>query len=475
MYIKLKKIPLIKIRKRKIAIAYAITSDRIFELAISLISIENYLDNVDYDIHIFTDNIKDQNLLLLKKINSFRKIFFHSFSKDDLLKIITIKEFNSIKNFISRFSIMPFAKIEAISLLEEYNELIIFDSDIILIDSLKEILNQDTYQKNLCFMPKYSGWDSEANKKNIEKYLNKYPICNYKTIQNSPFCCCANLTYIKNLSINPQLLIKHAYQYFRFILENNEDNFLEEKCFSAIFSIFCNFIPLNNVYYNCYPNTEILPETKIIHFGTNFRKPFVNPIIYFTNPYWQALNLKWKKILVTNLDNNQNLNDEKYKNVIFTHNFRNNIYPRIPKYKNNIDFMLSVRYAEAWSNIFVDINNLLLKYNYNLFKFNPLNKAITYKINNKIFDTIYVILDISLQDIKSGNIILEINSEHKDEKYIPNLESFGQLIYKKYNIKYQVSLGKSDLKIRFNIQKFIDYLSKFQNILEEYKNSNEIN
>lgn len=466
MKIKLKNISF-NIKKRKMAITYLITSDRIFEVAISLISIENYLNKYDYDIHILTDDKNNKNLLLLKKINPLRKIFFHQFTKDDLLKRISIDEFNSIADFISRFSIMPFAKIEAISLLNKYSELIIFDSDIVLINDLDELLNQDNNQKNLCFMPKYTSWDTIENNKNIEQYLNKYPICNYQTVKNKTFCCCANFTYIKNLDIDPQLLIKHSYQYFKFILKNNENNYLEEKCFSAIFSIFCNYIPLNSEYYNCAPNTEILPRTKIVHFATFFRKPFVNQIIYFTNPYWQSLNLKWRKILIENLDDEENLYNEKYNDIIFNNNFIKKLYPCIPKYKNNVEFMLSVRYAEAWANIFVDINDLLLSYNYNLFTFNPLTKSVEYKINNKIFNTIYIVLDISLKPMKSGNIILEINSQNKDEKYIPVLELFGKDILQKYNIKYKVFLGKNDLKIRFYIQNFIDYLSNMKNILEE--------
>lgn len=130
-----------KSHKKNCVIVFFITKDYAFTVANMIIGLNRYSPNLADDIIIFHEGLSDDDKNCLNILSN--KIIFKKFTKDEFMNKISTKLKNNKKfiHSIEKYTYLNLAKFEIFNLLNNYKNVIMLDTDMLIQKDFSEILN----------------------------------------------------------------------------------------------------------------------------------------------------------------------------------------------------------------------------------------------------------------------------------------------------------------------------------------------
>lgn len=330
--------------KSEFAVVLVITENHLFEAANVILQLNKFL-NVDFDIHIFIDNANNAYLKYLSKITK-NTCVIHQFDLEFLSQRMSldVSRHKELKDFVNRFSVMVFARYEAINLLKNYKAILMLDSDILIKQDISPILTNMNLGGG--YTVKYGGWNIDETINVLNQKSSYLDLTNGRKV--SRWCTCANVIALSSIS-NDRIdsCVKALYEMTKFLVaETDINSFYEERVISCVLPVFFNLEPLDAQKFNCYPNQINIDQAIIIHFGTFFRKIWRNKIYSSIFREWIDNNNYWKSLILKYEDK-----DVVPSGVFYSNQFDKNLYPTIPDISSLYGLQLALRMPDVWNHI----------------------------------------------------------------------------------------------------------------------------
>lgn len=419
-----------KSNNKKRAIVLNTNGKYLFACGTMILNIMDKIENFD-NIIVYYSDVPQEHIESLKKID--KRIICEEVTIESLNREFYNDE-NIIVNsiFVKRYTHLPFAKIKIFNLLKEYSQVIFFDLDMLILDSINDILNKKYFDiiwrnDNQTIYDKISRYATQNDKideldlyKKITTPNGGLIIVNRNFNYNEAFNIGKN--FIRTcLSHHPFLIDELTFGYIAYKLKLSVNN-------------------VNGRIYNTFPN-YLTSESKLPHFLGNF-KPWQSETIQLLFPQWGKYYKKYCE-LTENRDDNIKVYENIYK-LIYNDKYYNTWISLI----NSYDFPKSLK-------INSDINKQILEITYN-------NSLKYYIKSHFLFNSFSIYLDIDKLAINNiTDLISQINillSTFKNLKF-ENFPEYLRLSAGDYSF-HEVS-GKFSLfyKQTFTIRAFLENIN----------------
>lgn len=345
----------------------------LFACGTLIINIIDKIENFD-NIIVYYSDVPQEHIESLKKID--KRILCEKVTLDSLNKEFYENEkIIDDSTFVKRYTHLPFAKIKMFRLLEEYSQAIFLDLDMLVLDSLDDLLN-DKHSNiiwrndNQTIFDKISRHSKQNDKiKELELYKK------ITTPNGGLIILNRNFDFNEAFKIGKEF-IKTSLAYHPFLIDELTFGYIAYKLNLKVNNV-------NGMFYNTFPN-YLTSESKLPHFLGNF-KPWLSETIQLIFPQWGKFYKKYCE-----LTDNTNDNVKIYKNtyqLIYENKYYNTWLPLLSSY--TFPKLLKVN---------LDINKQFLEITYNI--------SLKYYIkSHSLFNNFNIYFDI---DKKTTNNISEI-------------------------------------------------------------------
>lgn len=267
-----------KSHKKNCVIVFFITKDYAFTVANMIIGLNRYSPNLADDIIIFHEGLSDDDKNCLNILSN--KIIFKKFTKDEFMNKISTKLKNNKKfiHSIEKYTYLNLAKFEIFNLLNNYKNVIMLDTDMLIQKDFSEILNY----KPAAWRPTVIGLHASFN-------YNAYDFLTKDSARPN-----GGLLYICDELDSNFFSTEQSYIFLDKYIDDIKGT-LDETTFALMFhknNIKPKTLP---VEYNSWVHYKNSFNSYIIHaMGKN--KFWNNQIIKMAYPEWEFNNKIWKSI-----------------------------------------------------------------------------------------------------------------------------------------------------------------------------------
>lgn len=243
---------------KKNAVLFTVSSDLVFAVASLMLDIKRLSPSLADEVVVLHNGISRKDLALLNSILPTRGIFYD-------IPVNDLKIFR--KETLEYFTIMAFAKYEALRLLSDYKTVTYIDPDMVIVGDISDLL--DYCESGLKMMPSGSKVSVQLHNDVNDYDMNKEAISACLFV----FQDHANYTLLYDFCI--KALNKYAYEL----------KFAEQAIFDFMIQEYSlNICPLDKNIYSPHPtDLELLPKARVIH-------------AYGQPKFWNGLeNEQWNK------------------------------------------------------------------------------------------------------------------------------------------------------------------------------------
>lgn len=247
----------------------------------------NIIDKIkDFDnIIVYYCDIEDNNIKPVKKID--RRIICEKVSLENLNKDFYGSE-KVIENstFVKRYTHLPFAKIKMFSLLDEYSQVTFFDLDMLILDSLEDLLSDSKSNiiwrnDNQTIFDKISRHTKQNNKiKELDLYKK------ISTPNGGLIILNRNFDYKEAFKIGKEF-IKTSLACHPFLIDELAFGYIAYKLSLKVNNV-------NGRYYNTFPN-YLTSLSRLPHFLGSY-KPWLSETVQLIFPQWGAYYKKYSEL-----------------------------------------------------------------------------------------------------------------------------------------------------------------------------------
>lgn len=386
--------------KKNCVIVFFITKDYAFTVANMIIGLSRYSPNLADDIIIFHEGLSDDDKNCLNILSN--KIIFKKFTKDEFMNKISTKLKNNKKfiHSIEKYTYLNLAKLEIFNLLNNYKNVIMLDTDMLIQKDFSEILNY----KPAAWRPTVIGLHASFN-------YNAYDFLTKDSARPN-----GGLLYISDELDSNFFSTEQSYILLDKYIDDIKGT-LDETTFALMFhknNIKPKTLP---VEYNSWVHYKNSFNSYIIHaMGKN--KFWNNQIIKMAYPEWEFNNKIWKSIGGKSYTGNV----QHYNKYETPSNFINTSYNEI-----------------LWNEIILSIHDDLpyciycsqeKSYNYYQLFISLISKDIHYELVKQDENEIKICLHCEDKELCKNdelrNLFIDINKKIKDKEF--NLDIYDHKI-----------------------------------------------
>lgn len=253
--------------KKGRAIILLTNSKYIFACGTFIMNIIEAIPNFD-NIIIYYDDLTSEEKDKLLGLDE--RIRLELYSLDEFINEFGLDRIKYTKSsFYKRFTHLATSKIRLFSLLNEYKQIIFFDTDMLLRDDLSELLNQTEYDiiwakyNTVSGILSFCGYDiSKLPDNEFYRELSLIPV------PNGGF-------FIANDNFDPKYMIERGRDFLKLCFDNGYPCLFDEVSIGyGVYKENLKVLSVNLSYYNTY-SLYATTSSKLIHFF-GFNKPWAS-------------------------------------------------------------------------------------------------------------------------------------------------------------------------------------------------------